>query len=153
MFYFVVFYSNSYFVQQIQSEFEIHVTLIDAHKCVEYKRLLLFWSNKATKDRHRMDHSMFEDSGGNDRIWFPCVNGFPLEMMHVVDGGVIKDFMTDFIACAAKATDPVPPGEKPGRRYSIIDTELEEVIQFFIPFSNSDQERKLRYIRNQPLYL
>lgn len=93
---------------------------------------------------------MFEDSEGNDLLWFPHVSGFPLEMMHMIDGGVIKQFLTDFVACAGKASDAPDPDAPPNeqattkRTYSIIETELEDVIKVFRPFSNSDQARKLR---------
>lgn len=95
---------------------------------------------------HRVSDSMFQDKEGNEVLEFPCIRGFPLESMHLIDGGVIKEFMQELVACCSKASDNDQSEKTQKRRptYSIIETELEDAIKFYRPFSLSDQNRKLR---------
>jgi hypothetical protein len=87
---------------------------------------------------------MFQDRFGNEVLEFPCVRCFPLESMHLIDGGVIKDFLNELVACCCKASDADDEGERRNKQFSIVATELDEDIEFFKPFSLSDQNRKLR---------
>lgn len=88
---------------------------------------------------------MFQDGRGIDIIPFPCISGFPLECMHLIDGGVLKKFLEKFVSAATQAI--VHPGEDPTGRVkvrSLVDSELEDAINFFQPFCLSDQARTLR---------
>ena len=42
---------------------------------------------------HRMRPSMFEDSEWRVLLQFPCITGFILDSMHMIDGGLLIDFI------------------------------------------------------------
>lgn len=87
---------------------------------------------------------MFQNGHGDDIIPFPCILGFPLECMHLVDGGVLKKFLEKFVQAATKAIVNPDDPEGRGNVRSLVDAELEDAINFFLPFCLSDQARTLR---------
>lgn len=89
---------------------------------------------------------MFQGKDGKALLNFLCIRGFPLEMMHLIDGGVLKDFLQEYVFCASKIPLPNDGSKKVTRTKSIVETEIEDAITFFRPFGLTDQARKLRYI-------
>ena len=88
---------------------------------------------------------MFEDQFGDKLYDFPCISGFPLESMHLVDGGVLKVFLEKLVRAAETAS--VNPDD-PDSPYTcnLVGSELDDAIDCFAKFALKDQARKLRYI-------
>lgn len=93
--------------------------------------------------KHRQKPSMFEDDDWEEILPFPCVSGFALESMHLIDGGVLKDFhktLEDLVMNVWE--DPHDP--KNNNQISIRDTVVADRIAFLNKFCLNEQARKLR---------
>lgn len=96
---------------------------------------------------------MFEDKDGEPLLDFPCIRGFVLECMHLVDGGVFKDLIDNLVvAIQLKFNGPLSEYEtldhatRAARSHSsaAILLVLEEKMQWMNKFKFLEQNRKLR---------
>ena len=104
------------------------------------------------KKSHRQRPSMFEDADGDEILPFPCVSGFALESMHLIDGGVLKDIHSTFEKLVKKVwEDPTDPRNV--TQISIRDTVVADRIAFLNKFCLTEQARKLRFVIIRHYYL
>ena len=87
---------------------------------------------------------MFEDKNGEVIYEFPHVSGFPLESMHVIDGGVFEDVHT-FLEEKCR-TVRVNPSDPNTATMSILDTDVQDRIAFLNKYKLIEQARSLRYV-------
>lgn len=86
--------------------------------------------------------SMFEDNHGDTILDFPCVAGFPVESMHLLDGGVFKQLNQTLAYLATRVRVNV---EDPNSaEIDILATEVDDRVNFFNKFTLREQVRKLR---------
>ena len=89
---------------------------------------------------------MFEDEEGEAILPFPCVSGFVLDSMHLLGGGVFKDFIKHLATAVTWKFDKNEPDLQFGARYT--DTKifkmLEEKIVWMNKFRFPEQARSLR---------
>lgn len=102
-----------------------------------------FILQKFHRKQNVLEGSMFDDKHGQVLYDFPHISGFPLESMHVIDGGVIKD-IHDAIEKACKKVR-LNPGAQKTIFENILDTDVHDMVQFLRRFTLIEQERKLRY--------
>jgi len=94
---------------------------------------------------------MFEDDTGEVLYQFPHVAGFPLESMHVIDGGVFQDIHDAYGDILVKVwADPADPDKG---RIDLIATEIEDRINFLNQYTLTEQARKLRYVHTSYVYI
>lgn len=97
---------------------------------------------------HRINPSLFETSAWNTILKFPMVSGFLLDFMHLVDGGVLADWLEEFLA-ALKKKDPVYDANM-----TISDSNLRAMVGKDVPdridnlnkYRMLEQTRPIRYI-------
>lgn len=89
---------------------------------------------------------MFEDEEGETILPFPCVSAFVLDSMHLLGGGVFKDFIKSLATAVTWKFDPNEPNLQFGARYTDtkILTVLEEKIVWMNKFRFPEQARSLR---------
>jgi hypothetical protein len=104
------------------------------------------WHEYKGTHRHTdvLKGSMFEDKTGAVLYEFPHVSGFPLESMHMVDGGVFKHVHEFFQKLCQKV--PVDPYNETTRTYSIEESDIEDRIKFLDKFKLREQARALRFV-------
>jgi len=106
--------------------------------------IVILLLQKTHRRTNPLEGSMFEDKDGEVLYDFPHVSGFPLESMHVIDGGVIQDIHEVIQnACEKVRLDPSNLTKKP-KFVNICNKDVDEMIQFLKGFSLKEQARDLR---------
>lgn len=102
---------------------------------------------------HRARPSMFEDRDWKPLLDFPCILGFALEMMHLVDGGVFKDLIENLVVAiqlkfngSSSEFEKLDPATRLKRSHSssVIIGVLDRKIEWMNQFKFLEQTRKLR---------
>jgi len=104
------------------------------------------WDTYKGTHRHAdvLKGPMFEDKTGKVLYEFPYVSGFPLESMHMVDGGVFKHVHEFFLKLCDKV--PIDPADPKSKTYSISDSDIEDRIKFLDQYKLTEQARALRLV-------
>jgi hypothetical protein len=94
---------------------------------------ILFCTYIYQQDRcHRMRPSMFEDHKWTLLLDFPCITGFVMESMHLIDGGLLPDFISALY--------------KLGFNIPNVAEKLEKTIPWMNKFTFLEQARSLRFV-------
>jgi hypothetical protein len=81
---------------------------------------------------HRMNPSMFEDGDWEVLLDFPNISGWPSEMMHLVDGGALIQFLEYWYHM--------------GYHTQTASDKLEETLVWMNKFTFLEQARSLRFV-------
>lgn len=97
---------------------------------------------------HRKHPSMFQNSNWEVIMKFPMISGFLLDFMHLVDGGVIMDWIDHFLEALKKPSDD-PKIDKeidPKDLRQLLTEDIPERAKFLSRFRMLEQTRPLRYL-------